>query len=125
MRVLICGDRNWTDREMIREWVQDFNAKCGILRCFGTVIHGAAKGADMIAHEEVLKCEYLRPNAYPADWKKHGKAAGPIRNQQMLEEGHPVQVIAFHDDIENSKGTGHMVRIARAAGIPVEVRSHS
>lgn len=40
---------------------------------------------------------------FPAKWNEHGKAAGPIRNQQMLTEGKPDVVFAFHDDIASSK----------------------
>ena len=39
----------------------------------------------------------------------------------MLEEGKPDKVLAFHEDIESSKGTKHMVKISQEAGIPVEV----
>ena len=55
---------------------------------------------------------------YPADWDRHGKAAGPIRNQRMIDTGVDL-VVAFHDDLEHSKGTGHMVKIARLHGRPV------
>jgi hypothetical protein len=41
--------------------------------------------------------------------------AGPIRKQQMLDEGKPDLVVAF----PGGRGTAHMVRIARAAGIEV------
>lgn len=53
--------------------------------------------------------------ACPADWKKHGKAAGPIRNQSMLTEHKPDLVIAF--PLGESKGTRDMIRKAKAAGI--------
>lgn len=59
---------------------------------------------------------------FPADWDKYGRSAGPIRNGEMLKQGKPDLVVAFHDDIENSKETKDMVRQAREAGIPVEVR---
>jgi hypothetical protein len=53
---------------------------------------------------------------FPANWKKHGRAAGPMRNQQMLDEGKPDLVIAF----PGGSGTADMVRRAKAAGVPVE-----
>jgi hypothetical protein len=58
---------------------------------------------------------------FPADWNTHGKAAGPIRNRQMLKEGKPDVVLAFHEDLGRSKGTADMVRAAKAAGIAVKV----
>jgi hypothetical protein len=53
--------------------------------------------------------------AFPADWKKDGKAAGFIRNATMLRDGRPELVVAF----PGGKGTAHMVNLARAAGVPV------
>ena len=55
--------------------------------------------------------------AYPANWKKHGRAAGPIRNKQMLEEAKPDLVIAF----PGGAGTANMVKQAREAGVKVEI----
>jgi hypothetical protein len=52
---------------------------------------------------------------YPADWAKHGRAASPIRNQQMLDEGRPNLVVAF----PGGRGTADMVRRARSAGVEV------
>ena len=54
---------------------------------------------------------------FPADWNKYGKAAGVLRNQQMLDEGHPDLVVYFHKDIENSKGTKDMIIRAIDANI--------
>lgn len=48
------------------------------------------------------------------------QAAGVIRNREMLAEG-PDVVLAFHADLAKAKGTRHMVRIAREAGVPVRV----
>lgn len=63
----------------------------------------------------------------PADWNQYRKAAGPIRNQKMLEElmglqseGYEIAVLAFHHDLDHATGTGDMVRRAKAAGVSVE-----
>lgn len=82
------------------------------------VIEGEARGADtMAAHwARTLGIEVA---AFPANWDDHGRAAGPIRNKQMLDEGRPDAVIAFSTDLANSRGTANMVRQARAAGVPV------
>lgn len=74
---------------------------------YGGGVHGTH---DDVSHER-----------YPADWEKHGKAAGPIRNQQMLTEGKPDIVVAFSDNLSNSKGTADMCRRAHKAGLPVYV----
>ena len=86
------------------------------------VIEGEARGADYLAR---LAAEELgiRVLPFPAEWKKYGKRAGSIRNQRMLDEGKPNFVLAFHNDIGNSKGTRDMVKRARKAGILVEIIS--
>ena len=66
----------------------------------------------------------VKLHEYPADWARHGKRAGPLRNLRMLHEGRPDLVLAFHDDIENSKGTAHMVTIAQRAGVDVRLIRH-
>lgn len=80
-----------------------------------TIIQGGAKGADTIA-ADFATVNWLSEEEYPADWEQHGKAAGFIRNKQMLEEGKPDLVIAF----PGGKGTANMVELAKKAGIPVE-----
>jgi len=84
------------------------------------IIHGAARGADSIAGvmAEHLKCKVL---AFPAQWDKYGRSAGPLRNQQMLDEGKPDIVLAFHASLAKSKGTKDMVRRATQARVPVKV----
>jgi len=117
MRVLVCGDRNWGDYALV---LQKLN---GIGAAPHTVIDGACCGADSCGNRAAMSLNwpFMR---FPADWEKYGRAAGPIRNQQMLDEGRPDLILAFHDNIEHSKGTSDMVRRARKAGIPVEVISH-
>jgi hypothetical protein len=51
---------------------------------------------------------------YKADWDTYGKSAGPIRNQKMLDTGIDY-VIAF----PGGRGTEHMKKIARKAGVTV------
>ncbi|WP_245576775.1 SLOG family protein [Kaistia adipata] len=78
------------------------------------VISGMATGADTLAAEWAERFGFpLRK--FPADWKAHGRAAGPIRNQRMIDEGRPDLVIAF----PGGRGTADMVRRAKAAGIEV------
>lgn len=118
LRVLICGDRNWTDKRPIAL----------ILRGLKTgpfaphIIEGGARGADTLAGQSADRMA-LDHDTYPAKWDEHGRAAGPIRNQQMLTEGNPHVVFAFHNDITASKGTRDMCERARKAGLPVYVIS--
>ena len=111
MRVLICGSRSWADYDAIEILVKSFEKST-------VVIQGMCRGADLMAKNAALKHE-LAVEDYPAEWERFGKSAGPIRNAQMLEEGAPDIVYAFHSDISRSKGTKDMVEKARAKGIPV------
>lgn len=112
MRVLVCGSRTWYNKKSIRSvlFALLINKKIDVL------IEGEAKGADTLAKDlaEELGISILK---FPADWNKFGKAAGPIRNKRMLEEGKPDIVLAFSSDISKSKGTKNMVEIARKAGV--------
>lgn len=113
-RVLICGDRGWTNGRLILKYLK-------YLQAFGgtkVVIEGECSGADSLARKAAEELG-LEVAPFPANWKKFGRAAGPIRNQQMLDEGKPTYVLAFHNDIEHSKGTKDMVARARKAHIPV------
>ncbi len=78
------------------------------------IIHGGAKGADRIADEWAV-VNWTLLEEYKADWDTHGKAAGAIRNRQMIIEGKPDVVLAF----PGGPGTANMVKQARAHGIRV------
>jgi hypothetical protein len=81
-------------------------------------VHGNAKtGADSIA-DEILGVLKREVEIYPALWKKYGKSAGPIRNQEMAEAGADL-CLAFWDG--KSKGTGNMIQWAMKLDIPVEI----
>lgn len=79
-----------------------------------TIIHGAAPGADSVAARWAER-HGVPTLPFPADWKRHGKAAGPKRNARMIAEGRPDIVIAF----AGGRGTRDCVDRSRAAGIDV------
>lgn len=113
MRVLICGSRTFKDSN--RMYAELNTGKIGYI---DTVIHGAASGADTLAHEWAMT--YARHvDIYRADWVREGKAAGVLRNKRMLEYGKPDLVIAFWDG--QSPGTKNMIEQAEKAGVPVKI----
>jgi hypothetical protein len=120
MRVLVCGGRDYSSTDAWN-WLEH-NAKDEIAFATGctsplqlsALIHGGARGADEGA-SQWGHSENMKVLAFLADWKKHGKAAGPIRNQKMIDEGNPDVVIAF----PGGRGTADMVRRAHSAGIRV------
>lgn len=125
MRVLITGDREWKDASKVRRVLLALQAVTRDV----IIVHGGARGADSIAG--IIAEELFGPSrveCYPAEWTKYGKSAGPRRNQQMLTEsirkaeidGHRLEhAVAFHSDLEHSKGTKDMVSRLDRAGIPV------
>jgi hypothetical protein len=145
VRVLVCGSRDWTDDRMICAVLDGLWCEVEIGHLVAematfTLIEGGAKGADAIAkwwadsapahgyNERGDDEPHFEHLSFPADWVTHGRAAGPIRNRQMLTEGKPDLVIAFKDGLDLASGRGgteHMVKIAKDAGIEVWVMSHA
>lgn len=119
MRILVCGGRDygykWEGSKKVRDLVV-FNNSIDVVKALNPtrMIHGGATGADEIA-PEVARVLDIPVMCFPADWNTYHKAAGPIRNQQMLDEGKPDLVVAF----PGGTGTADMVRRAKKAGIEV------
>lgn len=120
MRLLICGDRNWRDAELIGKVIDELKPT--------VVIEGEALGADWIAKQEALK-RGIPVMAFPAAWKFYGKFAGPTRNRWQLHLSGAERVVGFHKNILDSKGTIDMLTYAgsqkietvlyNASGIPI------
>lgn len=111
-RVLVSGDRGWNNYQVILDELIKVHQEYGI----EVVIEGECSGADQMARAAAVQLgiPYL---PFPADWRKHGRAAGPIRNRQMITEGKPTLVLLFHPFIENSKGTRDMQTAANQARV--------
>ena len=116
-RILVTGSREWHDTPAVTRELSAVRR----LRpdtCDGfVVVHGAAKGLDTIA-AFVAGVLGMATEAHPADWTTHGKGAGPIRNQAMVDLGADI-CLAF--PTASSVGTWDCVRRANRAGIRVIV----
>jgi hypothetical protein len=110
LRLLVCGGRDYTDRTRVFKALDTVNARRGI----SLLIHGGAPGADSLAGEWA-KLRKVEVKVYPADWDTHGKAAGPLRNQQMIDDGKPDAVVSLPGGV----GTADMTQRAEAAGLKV------
>lgn len=87
MNILVCGGRSYSDEATMRHHLSRYAPSVSVL------IHGGAGGADMLAERVAYDLGWQSVRGFPANWREHGKRAGPIRNQQMLDEGKPdVQV---------------------------------
>ncbi|MGK5530885.1 SLOG family protein [Streptomyces sp. URMC 129] len=117
VRVLVTGSRDWPAPEVVYMALWELSA--GASRPL-TVVHGACPtGADSAAsHWARYHSTMAIEEKHPADWEKHGKKAGPIRNQEMVNLGADV-CFAFIKD--NSQGASHCAQLALAAGIDTQI----
>ena len=128
-RILVCGNRDWACKRTIAYWMRIARNTLNIWP--PTLIHGACGkkdkdgrvilGADLFAAEIAREWGWnIEP--YPADWDANGNAAGPIRNREMADAW-PDMGLAFGRLYRGSKltGTGDMVSVLNARGIPVIV----
>jgi hypothetical protein len=115
MRVVVFGSREARDRQSV--WVA-LDAIREAFRGQGDditqVIDGKAPGIDSLAHQWALArgIAHLR---FEAEWGRHGDAAGPIRNQQMIDEGQPHIAIMFPGGV----GTADMKQRLEETGIEI------
>lgn len=111
MRIIACGGRDYADEGRVAEVLSEYQQIGELL-----IAQGCAPGADRLVQRW---CSFHRiPCAgFLANWKVHGKAAGPKRNAVMLATVEPDLVIAF----PGGAGTADMVRRAREAGVEVRL----
>lgn len=107
-RILVCGGRNYSNREKLDAVLN------AIVLPHAVIISGGASGADDLAARWAI-ARGVQTQIFKADWNRHGRGAGSIRNQQMLDEGKPNLVIAF----PGGRGTADMIARAKAAGVYV------
>lgn len=111
VRLVIAGSRGFDDYSLLCS-VCDNKLNKLIKDHDIIIISGGANGADKLgeryANERGFKLIVMK-----ADWDKHGKSAGYIRNSEMADEA--THVITFWDSV--SRGTRHMIDIANKAGL--------
>ena len=117
MRIVIAGSRGFQDYALLDQTLDRILDK-QIEPV--ELVSGHAKGADLLA-ERFAKENDLPIHIIKPDWKTYGRAAGPIRNRQMLDYAMEELslVVAFWDG--KSKGTKNTINTAKSLGIPVEI----
>lgn len=112
-KLIIAGGREFDDYEMLSDALIHLNTT--VLADYNiSLVSGMARGADalgyMFAHKNNVKVF-----EFPAQWKRHGKRAGFIRNEYMgrFSDG----LLAFHD--KKSRGTKHMIEFMTSLGKPI------
>lgn len=116
IRVLVTGGRDYADRDAVFATLDALHAERGIV----ALATGGAAGADRLA-DAWAAAQGIERHRYTPDWQQHGRAAGVIRNSEMLREFAPDLVVAF----PGGRGTADMVAKARRAGVDViEIATH-
>jgi dissimilatory sulfite reductase (desulfoviridin) alpha/beta subunit len=114
-KVVIAGSRGFSNYKLLKEtcdkYLREKKKTHNVI-----VVSGHARGADTLG-EKYASDEDLDLEIYPADWKKYGKSAGFMRNEQMADIADAV--IAFWNG--ESHGTKHMIDIAEEKGLNVKV----
>jgi hypothetical protein len=132
-RILVTGSRDWTNRAAVEDTLTAALALAVALSQVLIVVHGACRtGTDAIVQEWA---ERQRDRGRPveiephrAEWRTHGLAAGPIRNQEMVDAGADA-AFAFigpcrkrgcsRPQPHGTHGASGCAEAAEAAGIPV------
>jgi hypothetical protein len=111
MKVIIAGGRDYHEYDTLLEAIKESGFD------ITTVISGGAKGVDALG-EQYAEGMNIPLNVYHADWERNGRAAGPIRNRKMAENGEAL--IAIWDG--ESRGTKNMIETATKLGLLVYVK---
>lgn len=127
IRIIVAGGRDFKDNNLlsntIKEYLKDIDG-ISIANSSKQIkfVSGTARGADVLGEQFAHTYGYdvIR---FPADWNKFGKSAGYRRNAEMAkfasEDGNEGILIAFWDG--KSKGTKHMIDLAKRYGLNVHV----
>ena len=116
IKVIIAGTRDFNDYAYLKKNVDYFLQGINPNNEEIEIVSGNARGADKLG-ERYAKEHNLPVKLFPANWDKYGKRAGYLRNQEMAN--YSDVLIAFWD--EKSKGTKHMIDIAKKQGLTVIV----
>lgn len=108
-KLIVAGGRDFNNRELFLKTMQQVEQELSEYSV--ALVSGMAKGADMMGYQ-FAKEQGITCHTFPADWNKHGKRAGYIRNQEMADFSDGL--VAFWDG--QSRGTKHMIETMKAQG---------
>lgn len=117
MKWLVTGGRSITDVSLIEEHLDTMFKKYGKPE---VLIHGDCSGVDKISGSWAEKNK-ITVKTFPAEWKRYGRAAGPIRNRQMADEcsKEDLCVSVWNG---SSSGTKDMLGVCEKKGMKTEVK---
>lgn len=109
MRIAVVGSRDYKDLEAVRQFVFEQERDT-------VIVSGGAFGVDLAAVESARRL-HMPYEVYLADWSRHGRKAGAIRNREMVDRAD--EIVAFWDG--KSRGTKITIDMAKASGKPLRV----
>ena len=118
-KIVICGCRDYNDYNAFKLYVDACISEITNEDSL-TIISGHCSGVDMMG-EQYAKEHGLGLEIFAADWKKYGRAAGPIRNKKMVDAAD--YIIAFWD--QTSRGTKSTITYAKQQGKSVWIKDIS
>jgi len=110
MRLIIAGGRNYKSSDIDYEEI-DLAVK-DTMHEVTEVFSGGASGADKLG-EEWARINEIKVRKFLPDWDKHGRAAGPIRNEAMAKEAHTLIIFP------GGRGSASMVRLAKKYNLSI------
>lgn len=120
VRILVTGGRDFRDFKLLTEGADRLLSKLPDAKPY--FYFGDAKGADSLIWQYVLRNK-LNYERFVANWKMYGKAAGMIRNKEMLDSVVGLEglkyCLAFWDG--KSKGTHNMITLCSSAGFLLDI----
>lgn len=118
LKVIVAGGRDFSDYQRLSDVLYGYAKQAGDDVAV-SIVSGMARGADKSAY--AFACvNNVNCYKFPADWNKHGKSAGFIRNAEMAQFADAL--IAFWDG--QSRGTKHMIETMQKLGKPVQIERY-
>ena len=104
MKVAVIGSRSFNDYDLLKKTLDQY-------KNIELIVSGHAIGADSLG-EKYAKDKGIGTLIFKPDWKKYGKAAGFIRNKDIIASSDTI--VAFWDG--ESRGTANSISIAEKQG---------
>ena len=112
-RIIVAGGRDFDDYQLLSKTLDEVLSP---LEIHASIMSGGARGADALG-EKYASEHNIPVDCFPANWRKHGRSAGFLRNKIMAANANAL--VAFWDG--TSPGTKHMIDTARSRGLAVHL----
>ena len=122
IRMIVAGGRTFSDYEALANSIEAYLRDSNITYDKLEIVSGGCTGVDLLG-ERFANERGITVTRFPAEWKKYGRSAGIIRNQEMINyaaDGTSRGILlAFWDG--KSRGTGYTVKQSKKVGIEVKI----